>query len=145
MPVDHNAAIAHRVIEEIWNRTDLDVADVLFAPAYVNHGGLIPDLVRGPEAIKISVVLYRTAFPDLHITVEHLIAEHDLVLVHWSACNTRPDALTDVASTRRLGGVTGMTLGRLAGGKIVESWTSWDTAGMPSNSDVTVREGRARR
>jgi len=39
------------------------VADEVFSPDYTNHGGLIPDLVRGPEAIKISVALYRIAFP----------------------------------------------------------------------------------
>ena len=60
-----NAALVRRAVEEIWNRGQLDLADVLFAADYVNHAGLIPDLVRGPEAIKISVAFYRTAFPQL--------------------------------------------------------------------------------
>src|SRR5438874_1746416 len=48
-----NAAVVRRAIDEIWNLGKPDLADLLFAPDYVNHGGLIPDLVRGPEAIKI--------------------------------------------------------------------------------------------
>ena len=51
---EHNAGLVRRAVEEIWNGGDLALADVLFAPDYVNHGGLIPDLVRGPEAIKVQ-------------------------------------------------------------------------------------------
>jgi len=73
MAEQRHAALVRRAVEEIWNRGDLALADALFAPSYVNHGGLIPDLVHGPEAIKISVALYRTAFPDLHISVASLV------------------------------------------------------------------------
>lgn len=59
-----NEALVRRGIDAIWNRGELVVADELFGPDYVNHDGLIPDLVHGPEAIKISVALYRVAFPD---------------------------------------------------------------------------------
>jgi len=45
---EHNAELVRRAVEEIWNQGDLTLADVLFAPSYVNHGGLIPDLVCGP-------------------------------------------------------------------------------------------------
>jgi len=144
MSVDYNVALAYRVIEEIWNGADLGLADVLFAPSYVNHGGLIPDLVRGPEAIKISVALYRTAFPDLHITVEHLIADKDLVVLHWAARGTAPGQLTGIGQTGSQDAVMGMTLSRLAGGKIVESWTSWDTAGVLSRLGVTAPAGQDR-
>ncbi len=46
---------------------------------------MIPDLVHGPEAIKLSVALYRAAFPDLHITVDEVIAHEDTVLHRWTA------------------------------------------------------------
>jgi hypothetical protein len=59
----HNAASVRRAVEEIGNRDQLDLADVLFAADYINHAGLIPDFVRGPEAITNSVALYRTVFP----------------------------------------------------------------------------------
>ncbi len=70
MAEDHNRAVVRRVVEEIWNQGRLEVADDVFAPEYVNHDGLIIDLIRGPEAIKLSVALYRVAFPNLEITVE---------------------------------------------------------------------------
>jgi hypothetical protein len=42
------------VIEAIWNRGDLDVADELFAPGFVNHNGLIMDLVFGPQRSRLA-------------------------------------------------------------------------------------------
>ena len=83
-----NARLVRQVIEEIWNAGDLDLADRLFAPDYINHGGLIPDLVRGPEAIKVSVVLYRTAFPQFRLAVLDLLAEGQSVAVRWAAHRT---------------------------------------------------------
>src|SRR5438309_5384247 len=80
-----NAALVHRVIEEIWNVGNVDLADELFAPGYVNHGGIIPDLVRGPEGIKFSVALYRAAFPGLHVAVDDLRVDNDRVTLRWTA------------------------------------------------------------
>ena len=69
---ERNRDLVRRAVEEIWNQGHLALADVLFAPTYVNHGGLIPDLLHGPEAIKSGVALYRAAFPDFYLTVEAL-------------------------------------------------------------------------
>ena len=127
MSATQNMEVVRRAVEAIWNRGELDVADVLFASDYVNHHGLIPDLVRGPEAIKINVALYRTAFPDAHITVEELIAQGDMVVLCWTARSVRAGERTGSIPTRTQGAVSGMTRCRYAAGKIVESWTYWDS------------------
>ena len=115
----HNTVLVRRSVEEIWNRGELDVADVLFAADYINHAGLIADLVRGPEAIKISVAIYRIAFPDLHITIDALTAKRDAVLLRWTARrSTVPGTLA------------GLLVSRVAGGQIAESWMQWDQAGV---------------
>ena len=59
------AGVISRVISEVWGRGDLNLADQLFAPGYINHGGFTPDAIRGPESIKLAVALYRKAFPEL--------------------------------------------------------------------------------
>jgi len=120
-----NRCLVRRAVEEIWNRGDLALADVLFAPAYVNHGGLIPDLIHGPEAIKSSVALYRTAFPAFHITVETLVAQDEMVDVQWTARRTQ-----SAGGAGRQEMLQGTTRGRCAAAQIVESWTTWDRAGV---------------
>lgn len=126
MSAEHNVAVVQRAVEAIWNQGELDVADVLFAAGYVNHDGLIPNLVHGPEAIKISVVLYRLAFPDLHINVTQLSAERDVVRLRWTADRSQEAARLDSAPRAAGGTLSGRMVIRLAANQIVESWTEWD-------------------
>ncbi len=134
----HNAALVRRAVEEIWNRGQLDVADVLFASDYINHAGLVPDFVRGPEAIKISVVFYRIAFPTFQITIDALTAKRDAVLLRWIARSSVPPAGSATSATP--GTLVGMIVSRCAGGQIVESWMHWDQAGVVGQLGLIHRE-----
>jgi predicted ester cyclase len=128
--------LVRRAIDAIWNRGDLDVADEVFATDYLNHNGLITDLVRGPEAVKICAALFRLAFPDLHVTVEQLNTDDETVVVRWTA-RTRPTEGLEgdsVSASHQL--LSGITSSRFAGGKIVESWTEWDRTRVLSALDL---------
>jgi hypothetical protein len=115
----HNLMLVRRAVEEIWNKGNLTVANVLFTADYVNHAGLIPNLVRGPEAIKISVALYRTAFPNFHITMDELTTARNAVLLRWTARGGTPQ-----------GTLTGILISRIDGDKIAESWMQWNQEGV---------------
>jgi len=123
---ERNVAIVRRAVEDIWNEGDLDTADRLFSKAYLNHGGLIPDFVRGPEAMKISVVLFRTAFPTLHITINNLTASGDTVELRWVARRTVAPMSHGGQPEPEAEQLTGTTLSNLAHGQITESWTDWN-------------------
>lgn len=142
MAEEHNAELVRRAVGEIWNEGVLDVADELFAADYVNHAGLIPDLVRGPEAIKISVILYRTAFPSFQISVDELTAEQDMVVLRWTA---RRAPLTSPVPQGVQDTLTGVLVSRCAGGKIMESWTSWDQVGVLARLGLVERPGPVQR
>jgi predicted SnoaL-like aldol condensation-catalyzing enzyme len=122
-----HASLVQRVTDEIWNAGNIDVADELFGARYINHGGLIPDLVRGPECVKFSVALFRKAFPDLHLCVDDLRPDGEMVTVHWTVRGTRTD-VGGPSDTDTAGALTGETTISVAGGQIVESWTSWNSA-----------------
>ena len=102
------------------------MADELFSAAYLNHGGLIPDLVLGPEAIKVGVALQRTAYPNLRVTVEHLMAEGEMVAIRWVARSRPRGGAIHPSLEGDDGALAGMTFCRLSAGKIAESWTNWD-------------------
>ena len=125
-----NGTLIQRAVEEIWNNGSLELADSLFAPTYINHGGLVPNLIRGPDAIKLSVILFHLAFPTLHIVVEDLIADPETVAFRWSAHRTRSKHGSEAGSS----GLMGVTFSRFTSGQIVESWTYWDGEGEPSFS-----------
>jgi hypothetical protein len=118
--------LARQIVEEIWNQGELDEADRLFSPDYINHGGLIPDLVRGPEAVKLSVTVYRLAFPRLHITVEAFVAAEESVAFRWSARSAPVSGRGSPTDSSARDLLEGVTFGRFADRQVVESWTYWD-------------------
>ena len=132
----YNAALVQRVIDEIWNRGNVDLADELFAPTYVNHGGLIPDLVQGPEGIKFSVAFYHAAFPHLQVAVDDLAVDKNAVILSWTA---RGQDSADAAAAT----LTGITRSLVIDGQIVESWTSWDAGVVLERLGVGLSEGSA--
>ncbi len=101
---------------------------------------MIPDLVHGPEAIKLSVALYRAAFPDLHITVDEVIADQDTVLLRWTARSTRPGEPDSSESCRTRSMLTGVTISRLAGGQVMESATHWNRTAVLARLGVLSSE-----
>jgi hypothetical protein len=116
-----SATLVQRVVDEIWNAGNLELADELFAPTYINHGGLIPDLVQGPEGIKFSVAFYRAAFPGLHVAVDDLAVDKDAVILRWTAAG-------QAAGDSTTGTLTGVTRSQVVDGRVVESWTTWDAS-----------------
>lgn len=129
VPADQDARI-RQAIGEIWNAGLVEAADALFDRDCVNHGGLIPDLVSGLEAIKLGVVVLRLAFPGLHVTVTEMWTDGETTIVRWTAEDRRlaPRDSRRHPDDASMSGeqVLGATRVRWARGVIVESWTSWD-------------------
>ncbi len=63
-------ATIRQYAEEVWNQGNLAAVDTYIAPDYRRHDPGIPMEVRSPEGIKQLVMMYRTAFPDIHFTAE---------------------------------------------------------------------------
>ena len=122
--------IARRFLEEAFNRGNLDVVDELVAPEFVNHDAALPEPVVGIEATKASIRGYRDAFPDMRMTVELQVAEGEQVVTQWTARGTHQGDLMGLAATGKQATVTGITIDRIVDGRIVESWTNWDTLGL---------------
>lgn len=124
MSTETNLALVRRAVDEIWNGLDLDLADDLVDPFYINHGGIIPDLVTGPESMKFAVVLQHTAFPHLEVRERAAVAEGNIVELAWTASRfPRSRGDTDRAPVFI---ARGTSLIRCADELIAESWTTWD-------------------
>lgn len=126
---EENKAVVRRLMDEVWSRGRLDAVDQLLAPDYAGHN-LPEGLPSDAEGFKQVMSLYRTAFPDMPITLEDLVAEGDRVVVRWSARGTHGGDLAGIPPTGRPVSVTGIDIYRLAGGKIVENWNQSDQMGM---------------
>ena len=130
MTIEENKAVARRVLEEIFNKGNLDVADELLAPEYVDHDPAMPEDVRGPEGFKEYVRAYRSAFSDIHIQIEDQIAEGDNVVTRWTGTGTHDGDLAGIAPTGKRVTLPGMEIVRISGGKLVEGWEGYDTMNL---------------
>lgn len=127
MSTEENKALARRVIEQMFNEGNLDVADELLALDYVDHDPSLPEDVHGPEGFKEYVGMYRAAFPDLHVQIEDQIAEGDRVATRWTGTGTHDGELAGIAPTGKRVTVPGMEIVRIANGKLVEGWEGYDS------------------
>jgi predicted ester cyclase len=84
----------------------------------------------GPAGVKLIIQGYKSAFPDLHVTVDQQLAEGDLVTTRWTATGTHQGELMGVAPTGKQATVTGILIDRFEGDRIAESWEVWDALGL---------------
>jgi steroid delta-isomerase-like uncharacterized protein len=127
--LEENKAIARRHFEEVWSKGNITLVDEHIATNFVLHDPSSRE-VQGTEGYKQYVTIYRTAFPDIHFIVEDQIAEGNKVATRWTATGTHQGELMGIPPTGKLCTVTGISIGRIAGGKIQESWSYWDAMGM---------------
>ncbi len=127
---EQNKTIVRRLFEELWNKGNLSVADQLFSPNYAHHDPSTPDFGRGPESERKRATLYRTAFPDLQLTIEDIIAEGETVMTRWSCHGTHKGDLSGIAPTGKQFTISGVTIARLTNGKLAEGYVNWDALGL---------------
>jgi steroid delta-isomerase-like uncharacterized protein len=119
---EENKALARRA----WELADNpDILDEVYAPDVVWHE---PDQeIRGLEQAKQFVNTYKTAFPDMSVTVEDVIAEGDKVVTRVTLRGTHQGETEEFGPpTGRQFEGEGITISRIEGGKIVEDWDSYD-------------------
>ena len=125
-----NKNIVRRLFEEVWNKGNLQVTDDLFTLNYSHHDSSTPDVGRGPESEKKRATLYRTAFPDLRLTVEDIIAEGETVVARWSCRGTHKGDLNGIAPTGKRINITGISIARFTNGKMSEGFVNWDALSL---------------
>ena len=127
---EQNKAIVRRLFEELWNKGNLSVAEELYAPNYTHHDPSTPDFGRGPESERKRATHYRTAFPDLKLTIEDIIAEGETVMARWSCRGTHKGDLSGIAPTGKQFTISGVTIARLTNGKLAEGYVNWEALGL---------------
>jgi steroid delta-isomerase-like uncharacterized protein len=121
-----------RVNDEVFSQGNLDLVDELLAPDYVLHDPGIPGgELRGTESFKEQwVSMFRTAFPDLQLSVEDQVAEGDKVVTRYTGRGTHRGELMGIPPTDNEVVVSGIIISRVSGGRIEEEWNSFDALGM---------------
>ena len=142
MSTEENKAKQRRVWEEAFNKGDLSVANETIATNYVYHGPMGMEY-KGPEGFKQVVTMFRTAFPDLHITVEDMVAEGDKVVSYYTMTGTHKGELMGIAPTDKKVKFSGIVIVRWVGSKEVEARGVGDMLSMMQQLGVVPPMGQA--
>ncbi len=120
MPAEENKALIRRLIEEVINQGNLALIDDLFDAAFVDRS--TPDQPPGFAGVRDYIADMRRNCPDLHVSIEDLIAEGDKVVVRTIWRGTHQGTYKGVAPTGQPVTRTMMQIFRVANGKLAEEW-----------------------
>lgn len=140
MSTEQNKSIVRRWIEEGWNKHNLNVIDEVYAPNFIQHEPE-PQTVNNREALKQYVGAYLTAFPDLQLFIEDLIAEGDKVVWRFVSNGTHSGPFMGMPATGKRGIITGIVVFRLENSRIAESWVNIDALGLLQQLGVIPMPG----
>jgi steroid delta-isomerase-like uncharacterized protein len=129
-----NKEIVRRFMEECWNKGDEAAMRDLIADNCRYHDPVFP----GVENLPQHIASCRSGFPDLRFTMDDIIGERNEVVVHWTARGTHTGPFLGMQPTNRPCAVSGTSIFRMEGGKIVEHWADWNLMTLTEQLGVTA-------
>ncbi len=84
----------------------------------------------GPDGFYPFFDRLRATLSDMRVTVHDTFAEHDRICVRWSCTARHTGDGLGFPPTQKTIEVTGISIMRVAGGRLVEGWQNWDMLGM---------------
>lgn len=119
---EHHKELVCRLTRQGFNSGDLSGVEGHFTEDYQVHAPGVPPLPPGPGAFLRAVTLFRTAMPDIHVTVEDVIGEGDRVFARFTTRGTQTGPLMGIPPSGRPVTVHEWVCHRFRGDKVVESW-----------------------
>jgi len=138
-----NAGLSRRIFEDVWNRKHLSAIDDIIATDYIHHDPNSP-AANGIDGYKQFVDLYMKAFPDANFTIHDAFTQGQNEVTRWTVAGTHKGELAGIPPTGRSISVDGISIARVADGKIIESWNNWDALGMMRQLGVVPAEPKGR-
>jgi len=128
--VEHNKTLVRRYLEEAVSRGGVAAIDTFVSPNVIFTSPYTPAPIHGIEGFKQMIGMLQTAFPDLQIHEEAVLAEGDTVASRWYATGTHQGEFMGHPPSGKLFHISGMSIYRIKDEKIVEGWVNDDSLGM---------------
>lgn len=131
---EQNEALIYQVLELINDR-NLDAAFELYAVDYIYHGPGGQE-VRGRDGIRGLWEVFLAAFPDLHSTVDEVIAKGDKLVLRWTIQGTHTGEFLGIPASNKPMTLPVTEIFRIADGQLVEAWDQWDRLHLMEQIDA---------
>lgn len=129
MPPEENRATLRRAIERFNDPEDRTGYFKLYDPDVVLHS-FPPGLAPGIEGVEQFYTAYWTAFPDVRVTLEDVIAEGERLAARYTVRATHRGEFMGIPATGTRVTFEGITILRFEGGRCAERWQSADMLGL---------------
>lgn len=128
---ERNERMARDFMDQVYNQRQLDrIADYV-AEDFVDSSPGAPTDLQGRDLVRRQAEATFAAFPDLVFEPLRMVAEGDLVAIHWTSHGTSSDQIGGPAAAGRKVELQGISIFRYDDeGKVVESWDIVDRAGL---------------
>jgi steroid delta-isomerase-like uncharacterized protein len=128
MTAEEDKAIVSKLIEEVWNKNNLDAAGDYVAVDAIDHNQIDPNIPQGLEGTKQGWAQIHDAFPDMVVTINDQIAEGGKVVFRATMNGTHQGEFMGVPPTGKIMSAEFIDIVRIENGKIVERWGLIDMA-----------------
>ena len=128
--LEHNKRLVLHMNDEVWNKGNLHIMDELYSPNFVRH--FLPDSskLNGINSLRERVRKHREAFPDWREEIKHIVAEGDLVVIHFVSTGTNEGSWLGNPPTGRKIQINEVSILRIEDDKIAEQWLMPDIFSM---------------
>lgn len=122
------------LVRRLWNglldESNLDLYDEYFSSDLCVHGPATGQTEFGIAYAKAGDQALTRAFKRLDMKLHDLFASEDRVVIFWTVSATHKSEYQGIPAQEDTVTSSGMTMYRIANGKICEVWISWDRLGM---------------
>jgi predicted ester cyclase len=134
MSVEENKRVVAEFVERCQNQHDLEFADEIFHPEFVNHyrpeGRVIVETDRPASGFQRFFGALLQGFPDATVEIDEQLAERDLVATRKTLRGTHLGELWGLLPTGNRVELEFIDIFRIRDGRLVEHWTSMDLAAL---------------
>ena len=125
-------AVMRQWFKEVWDEGRPEAIDRLAVDNFTVHGlgGPTDPPMIGKDAFKAVHRMFLDALGDLTVTVEKSVVQGDLCAVYCRVAGRHTGAALGGPPTNKDVNFTGITIGRVANGQVVEGWNVFDFLGM---------------
>ena len=121
-----NRAIVMELFQELDNHDLATIMDLCSDCVY--HAPSVGE-IRG-EALRQFFASVLRAFPDVQRTVMDQFSDDIHVVTRWTYTGTHKGPFRGIAPTGKRVTITGISIHRVADGRIAEEWQEWDSLGL---------------
>jgi steroid delta-isomerase-like uncharacterized protein len=119
---ERNKELVLRMNEEVWNKGNLEIMDELYSTDFVQHFLPSGSETKGLDELRDHVGNHRQAFPDWEEEIKQIVAEGNLVAIHYTSTGTNTGSFLGNPPTGKQIHINEMSIFRIVDDKIVEQW-----------------------